>query len=236
MRRRRGGLAILRALGQEHAQLREDAARGQMLVEAVVEGAGGGHHAAVEAAVQQQLVFQREFEVGGGALQRAGDRVGAERQGFGLDQRRGDQHAEAVAEFVQRDAAAHLGARGDVLQRQRLLQLALVDQLQRIRGDAMAARRRAVQRGELFLQCQQEARRHVGAAALDLAQAVEATLLFGVVARLLGMLEQLLLEVRQRGAQRRLEAGAAHLQQLVEQLAHARRQVGARRQRRRRGR
>ena len=59
----------------------------------------------------------------------------AERDAFGVERRRAGEHAEALAEQVQREAGARFLAHGDVAQHRFLVHLAVVDQAQAAETD-----------------------------------------------------------------------------------------------------
>lgn len=182
---------------------------------------------ALELPEHQQPVFQRQVQATGGLLHDPAEDLRTDRQLLGFEGRPAGHDPEALAQQVQRQAGAHLGATGDRVELGRLLLLVLSQQLQlgaagsadRTGGVLAAAQ---VQVGQGRLQSDHEARREVGTAALHRPQGLEAGLLHLVAAGLLGELEQLLLDVVERRGQAPLELVAGVLEHALEQAANAR--------------
>ncbi len=130
----------------------------------------------------------------------------ADRQALGVEGRCAGQHAEALPQQVQRQAGTGFVARGDRAQHALLVDFVVLDQAQfgemQAAGDLLADGRRAADTGQGAFQTAEELRDQVGAVLSHQAQGVEIVLLPAGIGGLVGLAEQLLLELAEHPLQR----------------------------------
>ena len=191
------------------------------------------HHDAVEGAEQQQAGFEPDLQRIGGFAQDAAQHLRADREALGIEGRRAGEHAEALAEQVQRQARARFVAQRDVAQHRLFVHRVVVDQAQvaergRLGADGGELLRELgiADAGERRFQPDQVTRHEVGPIQPQRAQGFHVPGLDAGIARVVGEPEQLLL-----GLVEHLRQMAGHLvgdeaEEVLHHPAHAARQVG----------
>jgi len=216
----------------------QDALAGQELVHRVRPLGIIQHHLVVEAAIQHQLRVDGQVEALGRVLQKVAQAVRPQRQRLRVVGRAAGEHAEPLAQHHDLRIAALLVPARDFAQHDLLVHHRVLDQGQRLvvqLGLRLLARRpRAADARQRRLQREHVVRHQVAAVLLQRAEVHEDLRLRIVAAGLLGLLEQLLLELHQHAVQRRHEIRGDMVQQVLQYAPHARRQ-GRRCDRGRRG-
>ena len=191
------------------------------------------HHHAIERAEQQQPRLQADLQRVGRLAQDAAQHLRTDRQAFGVEGRLAREHAEALAEQVQRETRARFVAQRDVAQHRLLVHRFVVDQAEVAEGGLLhpghaQARRglRVAHAGERGFQADQVTRDEVGAIQAQGAQRFHVPGLDAGIARVVGEAEQLLL-----GLVEHLREMARHLvgyeaEEVFHDPAHATGQVG----------
>ena len=220
-------------------QSRQDAFARQELVHRPGPFAVVLHHLVVEGAIQHQLRIQRQLQTGGGLLQHLAETMGAQRQRIRVVGGCPGQHAETLAQHEDLRIAALLVPARDFAQHDFLVHHRVFDQGQRLvvqaqRRCGLRCRPRRADASQLGFQAEHVVRDQLGPVLLQGTQVDEDLGLQMVAACLLGLLEQLLLELHQHRVQRGDEVGRDMVVQVLQHAAHARRQ-GRRRDGGRRG-
>ena len=178
-----------------------------------------------ERAEQQLPVLAAQLEAIGGLAQDAAERLRADRQVFGVERRLAGEHAEALAEQVERQAVADFGAAADFGEHRGFVEVEVLDErhlagAEAKRAGGVLAARRVLDAGEPGFERDQVARHQVGTRALDQPLRLEPARLHHVVACLLGVTEQLLFEFVERRDQRALQFVGGVFENSAEQPAH----------------
>jgi len=207
--------------GAGHAisvQVRQDAFAGQVLIDRFVQRGQVAHHHVVERIEQQQAVAHRQLPVAQGLQEAARQGLRAQRQILALHRRQAGQGAEAEAQFEQRRRMACLAAHAGLFQRGALVVLAVVQQRQRERRGFFRLDADALEALGHF--GEEALFEHVAMALQPLAHA-HVDLLVQMVARLLGLAEQLVLGVQQAGAQGCFQPAVAERVGFLDEAARA---------------
>lgn len=213
-------------------QVGQHTVAGEVVVQLLDQRTVVAHYLALEGAVHQQADVDVHADPLDRAPDRAAQRLRPDRQRLGVEGGAPGQHAEALAEQEQRQAVADLGTPGDLVQRRGFVQYQILDQTQFAKGaspfDPRIVLGRVLEGGQRGFQAEQETRGQIGAAALDLAQCLETTLLQLVVLCLFGELEQLLLELVQRRDQSAVELVGDVIENAFQQRTHSARESALR--------
>ena len=206
-RGRRGGGVVhgARAARHEH-QSRQDAFAREELVQRFRPLVIVVHHLQIEGAVEQQTLFQIQFQRARRLLEHAAEALRADRELFLIERRRAAKRTEALAEQQQRMRGAGFMAAGDIAQDDLFVHDRVFHQRQRAVFDRAGTLRRLggmrrADRSQFRFQREDEVRHEFVAVALERAQVAVEFRLPVVAARRFRLLEQRLLEFRQHRVQ-----------------------------------
>ncbi len=189
---------------------------------------------ALEGAVQGQLRVQPQLQCLAGVAQDPAQQVRSQRRVLGLERRPRGEHAEALAQQLQRDADPRRFAPGDIVQHDVAVDVHVGDQGQHLhrRAGLVLAQRggrggRQPQRGQGRFQLRLVERREARAARAQALQFLIDILLQLAVAGAFGLVKQCALQFGQGRLQRGLQRLPQQGLQRLQDVAHARGQDGA---------